>query len=179
MQPNGLPEINPVGEQSGQPAGREMLAPIPIQAPVPPPEKANRSWVEASIIVALLLLGMVVIFFTIQWVQPGMLNLALRILLMLVGGVLPVLIYTSFVRNRLPTLFVEYKQNLRRLGFPEYLELYQKKFEEIYGRNPERDRLTAAALVERISGHRRHAAFGLWLVYRLFPLQRSRHTHPK
>ena len=66
-----------------------------------------------------------------------MLNLALRILLMLVGGVLPVLIYTSFVRNRLPTLFVEYKQNLRRLGFPEYLELYQKKFDEIYGRNPD------------------------------------------
>ncbi len=134
MQPDDQPELKSVGEQ---PTGQGMLA--PVQAPVPPPNETNRSWVEASVVVALLLLGVVVIFITIQWVRPDMLNLALRILLMLLGGVLPVLIYTSFIRNRLPTLFVEYKQNLRRLGFPEYLELYQKKFEEIYGRNPEKE----------------------------------------
>ncbi len=137
MQPNDQPEINPVGEPPEPPTSGEMLAPTPPDVPVPPPDKGSGSWVEASFVVFLLLLGVAVIFFVIQWVQPGMLNLALRVLLMLLGGVLPVLIYTSFVRNRLPTLFVEYKQNLRRLGFPEYLELYQKKFEEIYGRNPE------------------------------------------
>ena len=134
MQPDDQTETTPVGEQ----LTREEV-PVPVQAPVPPSDNANRSWVEASFVVLLLLLGVVVIFFTIQWVRSDMLNLALRILLMLLGGVLPVLIYTSFVRNRLPTLFVEYKQNLRRLGFPEYLELYQKKFEEIYGRNPEKE----------------------------------------
>ena len=138
MLPNNQPEIKPPGEQPGELSGGEKLAPVPLMAPVPPIEKESGSWLEATFIVVLLLLGVVVIFFTIQWVQPAMLNLALRILLMLLGGVLPVLIYTSFIRNRLPTLFVEYKQNLRRLGFPEYLELYQKKFEEIYGRNPEK-----------------------------------------
>lgn len=118
-----------------QPAGIDEVVPLRPAAPA----RGNRPRQIAGSLLSFIifLTGVVVLFTLVPMVQNEMLNLGLRIFLLMLGGVLPVLIYTSFVRNRLPTLFVEYKQNLRRLGFPENAELYQKKFEEIYGRTPE------------------------------------------
>jgi hypothetical protein len=41
-------------------------------------------------------------------------------------------LYYYFVQRRLPTLFREYKQNLRRLGFPENAPQYTEKFNAVY-----------------------------------------------
>jgi len=131
--------IRPLEEKTDrglpQPAGNDETA--PLRSDKPARGIRPRQIAGGLLSFMLFLVGVVVLFTLVPMVQNEMLNLGLCIFLLMLGGVLPVLIYTSFVRNRLPTLFVEYKQNLRRLGFPENAELYQKKFEEIYGRTPD------------------------------------------
>ncbi len=56
-----------------------------------------------------------------------------RTFLILIGGVLPALIYNYFIQGRRPIFFREYKQNLRRLGLPENAQQYKDKFDTVYG----------------------------------------------
>ncbi|MBP7687261.1 MAG: tetratricopeptide repeat protein [Thermoflexales bacterium] len=56
-----------------------------------------------------------------------------RVLFIVLAGALPVMIYSYFIQGRGRILFREYKQALRRLGFPEAAEQYQEKFEAVYG----------------------------------------------
>ena len=56
-----------------------------------------------------------------------------RVLFIVLAGALPVMIYSYFIQGRGRILFREYKQALRRLGFPEAAEQYQEKFEAAYG----------------------------------------------
>ncbi len=59
--------------------------------------------------------------------------ISIRVLIILIGALLPAIIYNYFIYGRLPTLFAEYKQNLRRLGMPENAQQYRDKFEQVYG----------------------------------------------
>lgn len=92
----------------------------------------NSRW-SAILSMVIILIGTIILFITLPLVEPSALNDALRIFLVLVAGMLPVIIYSSFASGRLPTLFEEYKQNLRRLGFPHTAGIYQRKFEQNYG----------------------------------------------
>ncbi len=56
-----------------------------------------------------------------------------RILIILIAGILPTVIYRYFSQERLPTFYKEYKQNLRRLGLPENAQQYKEKFDAVYG----------------------------------------------
>ena len=56
-----------------------------------------------------------------------------RSLIILIGGILPSIMYRYFIQERLPTFFKEYKQNLRRLGLPENAQQYTDKFDAVYG----------------------------------------------
>jgi tetratricopeptide (TPR) repeat protein len=89
---------------------------------------------------ALFVTGLVVLHFASPGFQTEAVANILRIVLILIGGWLPAIIYDSFTRERLPALFTEYKQNLRRLGYPASMRQYQEKFDEIYGRRPQTDR---------------------------------------
>lgn len=119
------------------PPRKKMLAEPWVEA-----EKIDRTRRWRQVLGALLsILIMIALaaaaFLFLPRLPNGSLYLGLRVFLLVVGGLLPILIYGFFARNRLPTLFVEYKQNLRRLGLPENSEIYQKKFETVYGRTPE------------------------------------------
>ncbi len=56
-----------------------------------------------------------------------------RVFIILIAGLLPAIIYSYFSLGRLPILYAEYRQNLRRLGFPENAALYRDKFNALYG----------------------------------------------
>jgi tetratricopeptide (TPR) repeat protein len=77
------------------------------------------------------------LFVALPLLETAAMHVAARVLLILVGTFLPATMYFAFVRGRLPTLLAEYKQNLRRLGFPENAQQYQNKFDVTYGRNPD------------------------------------------
>ena len=64
--------------------------------------------------------------------EPVFVNIG-RSLIILIGGILPSIIYRYFTQERLPTFFKEYKQNLRRLGLPENAQQYKDKFDAVYG----------------------------------------------
>lgn len=78
----------------------------------------------------------ILLYFVLPQAQPDRLHDILEITVVVIAGGLPVILYQSFSRGRLQTLFNEYRQNLRRLGFPENADLYQEKFAETYGRAP-------------------------------------------
>jgi len=89
----------------------------------------------------LFLAALVLLYLVLPVLRAPALTDALRVLLILVGGLLPATIYASFIQGRLPILFTEYKQSLRRLGYPENAQQYKDKFDVIYGRKPESGRL--------------------------------------
>ncbi len=76
---------------------------------------------------------------TLPLISPQGLIYSLRTFIIAVAGFLPLILYLSFARGRLQTVFNEYRQNLRRLGFPENAPLYKDKFVEVYSRLPRDD----------------------------------------
>ena len=64
--------------------------------------------------------------------ESALINIG-RSLIILIGGILPSIMYRYFTEERLPTFHREYKQNLRRLGLPQNAKQYQEKFEAVYG----------------------------------------------
>jgi len=94
-------------------------------------------WLSSLPPLFLFVVVLAVLYVLLPVLQASALMNALRVLLILVGGLLPVMIYASFVRGRLPTLFAEYKQSLRRLGYPANAPQYKDKFDVIYGQKPE------------------------------------------
>ncbi|MCB8945310.1 MAG: tetratricopeptide repeat protein [Ardenticatenaceae bacterium] len=64
--------------------------------------------------------------------EPMFINIG-RSFIVLIGGILPSVMYRYFTQERLPTFFKEYKQNLRRLGLPENAQQYKDKFDAVYG----------------------------------------------
>ena len=64
--------------------------------------------------------------------EPIVINIG-RSLIILIGGILPSVMYRYFTQERLPTFFKEFKQNLRRLGLPENAQQYKDKFDAVYG----------------------------------------------
>ncbi len=77
------------------------------------------------------------VFAVFLWVfpliqEPTFVNIG-RSLIILIGGILPSVMYRYFTQERLPTFFKEYKQNLRRLGLPENAQQYIDKFDAVYG----------------------------------------------
>lgn len=89
-----------------------------------------------------------VILFTVIWilfitllpvVNRDLLTNALRAVIILIGGFLPAIIFGYF-QSRRQILFIEYQQNLRRLGFIENAQIYRRKFDAIYGNSDMFDR---------------------------------------
>jgi tetratricopeptide (TPR) repeat protein len=72
-------------------------------------------------------------------INRELLTNVLRATVILIGGFLPAVIFGYF-QNRRKILFIEYKQNLRRLGFPENAQIYRSKFDAIYGHSDMTDR---------------------------------------
>ncbi len=72
-------------------------------------------------------------------IDRQLLTNSLRGAIILIGGFLPAIIFGYF-QSRRQILFVEYKQNLRRLGFIENAQIYRKKFDAIYGNTDLSDR---------------------------------------
>jgi tetratricopeptide (TPR) repeat protein len=77
------------------------------------------------------------VFAAFYWIFPLIQESAFvnvgRALIILIGGILPSILYRYFTQERLPTFFKEYKQNLRRLGLPENAQQYKDKFDAVYG----------------------------------------------
>lgn len=117
-------------EQPAEPAGSD--------AETPPARRLR----VTSLVAAFLQLALPVMLFLLIWVvlafrlpifdQVLLLNLA-RVFIILIAGLLPAIIYSYFSLDRLPILYAEYRQNLRRLGFPENVTLYRDKFNVLYG----------------------------------------------
>lgn len=72
-------------------------------------------------------------------ILPSLLADALRGIIIVVAGFLPAIIFGYF-QSRRQILFIEYKLNLRRLGFTENAQVYRKKFDAIYGNSDMFDR---------------------------------------
>lgn len=66
------------------------------------------------------------IFIVLPLVMPEIFLHISRSLIILIGGILPSIMYRYFTQERLPTFFKEYKQNLRRLGLPENAPAVQR-----------------------------------------------------
>ena len=64
---------------------------------------------------------------SVQWVIFS------RAVLIIVGTLLPSILYRYFIQGRRPTLRREYQQNLRRLGYSEKDPQYDERFEAFYG----------------------------------------------
>jgi tetratricopeptide (TPR) repeat protein len=96
----------------------------------------GRTTTVVGIVVALLAIAVI---FTVVFplIRPVGLDYAIRIFIIVAAGFLPLILYLSFARGRLQTVFSDYRQNLRRLGFPEGAPLYKDKFVEVYGRLPQ------------------------------------------
>ncbi|MFQ6102235.1 MAG: tetratricopeptide repeat protein [Anaerolineae bacterium] len=97
------------------------------------PERQERDWPKNLLPFLLFLAALAALYLALPVLHTPALTDALRILLILIGGLLPAMIYSSFIQIRLPTLSTEYRQSLRRLGYPENARQYQDKFNEIYG----------------------------------------------
>ena len=81
----------------------------------------------------LFLILFVLLYLSLPFAKQQFWHDMVRVLLIFVGGLLPLIIYNYFVQGRLPTFLKEYKQNLRRLGLPENASQYQEKFDAVYG----------------------------------------------
>jgi tetratricopeptide (TPR) repeat protein len=113
----------------------------PEQAAEPEQQERDR-WINRVLLPLFLFLAVLVLLcFVLSMLQVPIRTDVLRILLILIGGLLPAIVYLSFIQGRLPILRNEYKQNLRRLGCPENAQQYQDKFDVIYGQKPESGRL--------------------------------------
>ena len=100
------------------------------------PERQERGrWLNNLLLLLLFVAALALMYFALPVLQATALTNALRILLIMIGGLLPAMIYASFIEGRLPTLFTEYKQSLRRLGYPENAQQYRDKFDVIYGQD--------------------------------------------
>ena len=100
------------------------------------PERQERGrWLSNLLLLLLFVAALALMYVALPVLQAAALTNALRILLVMIGGLLPAMIYASFIEGRLPTLFTEYKQSLRRLGYPENAQQYRDKFDVIYGQN--------------------------------------------
>lgn len=106
------------------------------QSHTPTPEEERPWYIRFLPIVLFIIVGLLFYFFipllTVERLMP-----ALQAVFVITGSLLPAIIYTSFIRGRLPTLFAEYRQNLRRLGFPANARTYSDKFDVVYGRQPD------------------------------------------
>ncbi len=103
----------------------------------------------------LLLLGLVAVLYLATIVMPSFYWLWIaRVVIIVLAGALPVMIYSYFIQGRGRILYREYKQALRRLGYPEVAQQYQEKFEAIYGPvrflDPERVELPGAEVADRL-----------------------------
>lgn len=65
-------------------------------------------------------------------VPRNLLTTVLKAAVILIAGFLPAIIFGYF-QSRRQILLIEYKQNLRRLGFAENAQIYRRKFDAIYG----------------------------------------------
>jgi len=101
------------------------------------PERQERSWHNDFLTLSLFLMTLGALYLALPILRTQALTDVLRILLILIGGLLPAMIYASFIQIRLPTLSTEYEQSLRRLGYPENARQYQDKFNEVYGQKPQ------------------------------------------
>jgi tetratricopeptide (TPR) repeat protein len=102
------------------------------------PERQERGrWLNNLLLLFLFMGALALLYLVLPVLQAPALTNALRILLILIGGLLPAMLYDSFIQGRLPTLFAEYKQSLRRLGYPANAPQYKDKFDVIYGQKPE------------------------------------------
>lgn len=82
----------------------------------------------------LLLVGLIAVLFVATAVMQSFYWLWIaRVVIIVLAGTLPVMIYSYFIQGRGRILYREYKQALRRLGYPEVAQQYQEKFEAIYG----------------------------------------------
>jgi hypothetical protein len=94
------------------------------------PERQERGrWLNNLLLLFLFVGALALMYLALPVLQAPALTNALRILLILIGGLLPAMIYNSFIQGRLPTLFAEYKQSLRRLGYPANAPQYRDKFD--------------------------------------------------
>jgi tetratricopeptide (TPR) repeat protein len=128
---------DPPAEPDAQPAD----ASDPDAETAPSRLQGRMQFVKSSVATFLRFLSTVGLFLLI-WVvlafglplfdQVLFLNLA-RVFIILIAGLLPAIIYSYFSLGRLPILYAEYRQNLRRLGFPENAALYRDKFNALYG----------------------------------------------
>lgn len=91
------------------------------------------AFVRFSIPVGLFIMNGLLLYNVLPTADRIALANATRILIALFAGLLPAIIYSYFIEGRLPVIEAEYKQNLRRLGFPENALLYQQKFDAVYG----------------------------------------------
>jgi tetratricopeptide (TPR) repeat protein len=98
---------------------------------IPPP--ARPSWLSWAAVVLLFVIALLLLFLALPLIREAGFNNAVRLFFIVLGSLMPAIIYTSFMHGRLPILFAEYKQNLRRLGYPENLALYREKFEATFG----------------------------------------------
>ena len=90
------------------------------------PKRQEQSWLTNLLPLFLFLAALAALYLALPILHTPALTDALRILLILIGGLLPALIYRSFIQIRLPTLSTEYRQSLRRLGYPESAKQYQE-----------------------------------------------------
>ncbi len=114
-------------------------APAPPGADKNPPDQAvTREQTRlAGVTIAAFLAIAILLYYVLPAARADLLHNILQVTVVVIAGGLPVILYQSFSRGRLQTLFNEYRQNLRRLGFPENADIYQEKFAETYGRTPQ------------------------------------------
>jgi tetratricopeptide (TPR) repeat protein len=109
----------------------EEIAPTPLQNIV--------RIVRLAFSIILFMLVWVLFILLLPNIPRSLLTNALRGIIIVVGGFLPAIIFGYF-QSRRQILFIEYKQNLRRLGFIENAQIYRKKFDAIYGNSDMFDR---------------------------------------
>jgi tetratricopeptide (TPR) repeat protein len=110
----------------------QVLTPDPSETgPARPP------WLLWASIILLFVIALLLAFLALPFIMAAGFGNALRLFFIVFGSLMPAIIYSSFMHGRLPILFAEYKQNLRRLGYPENLALYREKFEATFGQGPD------------------------------------------
>ncbi|MFZ0549022.1 MAG: tetratricopeptide repeat protein [Candidatus Promineifilaceae bacterium] len=102
------------------------------EQPNPPPEQQPFRIVRMAFSVFLFMTVWILFIVILPSVNRDLLTHALRAVIILIGGFLPAIIFGYF-QSRRQILFIEYKQNLRRLGFIENAQIYRQKFDAIYG----------------------------------------------
>jgi tetratricopeptide (TPR) repeat protein len=88
---------------------------------------------------SLFILVWVLFIIFIPIVANDLLTTVLKAAIILIAGFLPAIIFGYF-QSRRQILFIEYQQNLRRLGFAENAKVYRNKFNAIYGNSDMADR---------------------------------------